>query len=371
MRKFKKNEETVKNPTADIVVGLGWGDEGKGATVDFLSSLHKPNRVVRFNGGQQAAHNVIAGDFHHTFSNFGSGTLNGASTFISSYCTANPISAYQEKIALRNHLTPETEFIKIHEDVKITTELHILLNHLKENSRGDARHGSTGTGFGETIAWEYYGNTPLRAKDISNKKYINDWLQEYSKVNNLNVTDKEIQKISSTIHETFPKVFKIVTNDEFLQEISEGYTIFEGAQGFLLDENFGQNPHTTWSTTTPSNAMAILRSAGVTEDQIKVYGCMRTYATRHGAGPLPFEHDVPITELHNGTNEWAGSFRTAEWDKNILEWATNKINPDYLSISHLDKFQEIQTSKGPMTPSSLGKVKIEAYGPRREDRRLR
>ena len=81
----------------DIVVGLGWGDEGKGATVDFLAAQQAPGTtaVVRFNGGQQAAHNVITPEgTHHMFSSFGSGTFSTNPTFISDYCTIDPIAAF-------------------------------------------------------------------------------------------------------------------------------------------------------------------------------------------------------------------------------------------------------------------------------------
>ena len=79
------SEGLRQEPSADIVVGLGWGDEGKGATVDALVAFTKADRVVRFNGGQQAAHNVIANGVHHTFASFGSGSLAGVPTYVSKY----------------------------------------------------------------------------------------------------------------------------------------------------------------------------------------------------------------------------------------------------------------------------------------------
>ena len=80
-------------PTGDaiIVVGLGFGDEAKGATVDFLCAQDDVAGVVRFNGGAQAAHNVVADGRHHTFRQFGSGTLSGVPTFLSRYCLVEPI----------------------------------------------------------------------------------------------------------------------------------------------------------------------------------------------------------------------------------------------------------------------------------------
>ena len=130
----------------DIVVGL----EGKGATVDFLAAQHTPGTtaVVRFNGGQQAAHNVGT---HHMFSSFGSGTFSANPTFISDYCTIDPIAAFAEGKALGKR-KPK---IYVHQDAKVTTPIHILVNRRRETERGDDRHGSTGTGFGETVSYHF------------------------------------------------------------------------------------------------------------------------------------------------------------------------------------------------------------------------
>lgn len=356
--------------TAEIVVGLGWGDEAKGATVDFLSTTKPTNRIVRFNGGQQAAHNVVHNGTHHTFSNYSSGTYSNIPTWISEHCTIDPISALSEQKNLNKILTDTTSFIHVHEKTKVTTPLHILVNRIRETERGENRHGSTGTGFGETIAWEYYGNEPLRAGHMKNRRLILSWLHEYKDCMQLEIPDKQLEEIAEQLRSSFEKTFKIVTDEQFSDEISSGHTIFEGAQGFLLDENFGQPPHNTWSTTTPANAKSILRKAGVSENSIQVYGCLRTYATRHGAGPMPYENVVKIPEPHNATDEWAGNFRTGVWDWELLTWAIERVKPDFLSISWLDVFEKFQTSEGERELSDLAPVGIIATGPERSDRKL-
>ena len=88
----------------DIVVGLGWGDEGKGATVDALVAARGVGNTLRFNGGHQAAHNVIADGVHHTFSTFGSGCLAGAASWIGPRCTIDPLAAVNEQRALSRAL---------------------------------------------------------------------------------------------------------------------------------------------------------------------------------------------------------------------------------------------------------------------------
>ena len=89
------------------VIGLGCGDCGKGITTDYLCSQAKNPLVVRFSGGQQAGHTVVYNGMRHTFSNFGSGTLRGAPTFWSKYCTMDPIGIKNEHSVLHALCRPE------------------------------------------------------------------------------------------------------------------------------------------------------------------------------------------------------------------------------------------------------------------------
>ena len=85
-----------------LLAGLGFGDEGKGTCTDWLVREHKSQLVVRYNGGSQAAHNVVDGDKHHTFAQFGSGTLAGAKTYLSRFMLVEPLSLMREASALRD-----------------------------------------------------------------------------------------------------------------------------------------------------------------------------------------------------------------------------------------------------------------------------
>lgn len=346
--------------SADIVVGLGWGDEGKGATTASLALRHHADRVVRFNGGQQAAHNVILDGVHHTFSTFGSGTLSGVPTWVSGDCTFAPsaFSAERESLRRRGLLTQKTERIRVHERALITTPLHVAVNRAREDARGEARHGSTGTGFGETVGWDYYGHEALRAGDLSSSQKVHSLLKAYADsmceaeiLGEDATSDAVIDRMRSQIMSDSYWV-DVVSDDEFLTEVSSGHTVFEGAQGFLLDENFGQNPHTTWSTTTPANARRIARAAGV--DDVTTWGVLRTYATRHGAGPFPHEGDVIVPEPHNDEGEYQGAFRTGAWSPELLSWAISTTNPDVLAITWADVFDHMVTSDGDIDFGDLG-----------------
>lgn len=356
-------------PTADIVVGLGWGDEGKGATTDWLCATRDADRVVRFNGGQQAEHNVIAGGLHHTFSNYGSGTLAGVPTFIGPRCTIDPLNTTRERNALhvKGALTPATRRISVHEDAKVTTPLHVWLNQAKETQRGDARHGSTGTGFGETIAWEYHGFEPLRAGEMNELDNIVFHLDEFRAAHDIVWPDINNFDIAVQMQRHFQRNYTVWTHDDFVAELNTGHTVFEGAQGWMLDEDHGSWPHNTWSTTSAKWAHELCRMAGITD--VTVWGVLRTYATRHGAGPLPGEGLYDVPEPHNGTTEWAGAFRTGAWDESLLRWAIDKVRPDVLSLTWCDQSEDIVTTEGPLDPAELGvPVALRSYGPDRTDR---
>ena len=138
---------------AIVVAGLGFGDEGKGTTVDWLVRRHESALVVRYNGGAQAAHNVVLPDGrHHTFSQFGSGTLAGAETFLSRYMLVNPSAMLNEAAGLAGlGVVDPLSRVHVDEDALITTPFHIAANRAREQARGDGRHGSCGMGIRETI----------------------------------------------------------------------------------------------------------------------------------------------------------------------------------------------------------------------------
>ena len=357
--------------SADIVVGLGWGDEGKGATTDFLVAHRNAERVVRFNGGQQAAHNVIVDGRHHTFASYGSGTFSGISTWISKYCTIDPIAAKEEAMVLESKgiLTEFTKLLRVHEDALVTTPLHVWVNQWRESSRGDARHGSTGTGFGETVGWEYEGRNPLRAKDLADEDKILSFLDTYAEAHEITInTNNNFRPMATYLHRRAQEVLKVVSEDHFLTRISSGHTVFEGAQGFMLDENHGTAPHTTWSTTTPDNARTLCEAAGIKD--VTSWGAIRTYATRHGHGPLPGEGIVAVPEPHNRTTEWAGAFRTGAWESSVLEKAIEVTGVDKLSISWADMFDGIVTTEGVVPWNAFAPVGLLAKGPQRTDREI-
>lgn len=133
-------------------------------------------------------------------------------------------------------------------------------------------------------------------------------------------------------------------------------------KGLCLMRTSVFHPHTTWSTTTPANALKMLREAGV--DNVNTIGCLRTYATRHGNGPFPFEENFRSYQTSHTTEATTqGVFRTGKHDRLIIDWAINMTGVDSLSVSHYDIFNGIVTNYGIV--DDLDKpIIVKAYGPR-------
>src|SRR3972149_6131222 len=129
---------------AYTIVDLGFGDAGKGTTVDYLSCLTPNTLIVRYNGGPQAAHNVVtAKGVHHTFAQFGSGTLvPTVKTYLSKYMWVEPLSMLSENESLkRAGVTDALSRLLIDEDAQVVTPFHRSANRIKERKN---KHGSCG-----------------------------------------------------------------------------------------------------------------------------------------------------------------------------------------------------------------------------------
>jgi adenylosuccinate synthase len=333
---------------SDIVVGLLFGDEGKGTIVDYLASVHKTNAVVRFSGGSQTAHNVITPDGrHHTFAQFGSATFQGIRTFLTKHMLVNPFNMALEADDLEKLIGYDPFTIAyISENALLTTPLHVAANKKREIARGAARHGSCGQGIGET---QSYANKTLNAPRISDLKDL-DLLEvklhayeafienEIGEISSLAPSISNIIRSYKLLLED--RSFNIVTDDWILLELKKGYNIFEGSQGILLDEKVGFHPHTTWSTVTSANALKLAEDAGLQTPN--VIGVTRSYMTRHGAGPFPSEFksndwESFYPENHNKREEFQGGWRGGYLDLELLEYAVRATGGiDTLALTHLD-----------------------------------
>ena len=348
--------------TADrdvIVVGLGFGDEGKGATVDWLCAQGAAS-VVRFNGGAQAAHNVIADGRHHTFRQFGSGTLAGTPTYLAATMLVEPIALAVEAEALSDlGVDNPLSSVTIHPDALLTTPVHAAANRTREDARGAGRHGSCGLGIGETTWYDLATRAGVRAGEqlenfvapsaaTESAIRVRDCLDRRTLTRKLDGLAAFYRPLLDTGWHGHPDVADLVEvysefagavriADERHLAAAAGRLIYEGAQGVLLDERRGLHPYTTWSRTTPANARSIGRDLGRTASTL---GVLRTYQTRHGAGPLPGEDAGlrPVRpERHNATGAYQGDWRVGQLDPIALRYAVAACGRvDGLALTHLD-----------------------------------
>ncbi|MEU5758189.1 adenylosuccinate synthetase [Nocardia sp. NPDC047648] len=325
-----------------IVVDLGFGDAGKGATVDWLcapESGFEVAAVVRFNGGAQAAHNVIADGRHHTFAQFGSGTFAGVPTLLSRHMLVEPIALAAEArglaaLGVRDPLS----LLRIDGRALLTTPIHIAANRAREDARGRARHGSCGRGIGETAGYALAHTAPT-VSDCLRPRVLRRKLRALAAYYEPLIASSEhrYEPIDDLVdmYREFAAAVPIVGDDQLARFARRGTVVFEGAQGVLLDEWRGFHPHTTWSTVEPCNAHAMLAEIGA---RGYVLGVTRTYQTRHGAGPFPTEDPgLTLPEPHNAAGRYQGEFRLGHLDTVLLRYAIEVSGGvDGLAVNHLD-----------------------------------
>ncbi|XRQ03386.1 adenylosuccinate synthetase [Actinomadura welshii] len=326
-----------------IVVDLGFGDAGKGTVVDHLCSASPVGAVVRFNGGAQAAHNVVAADGrHHTFAQFGSGTFTpGVRTHLSRFMLVDPLALAAEADHLRAvGVRDALDRLTIDRDALLTTPYHRAANRARESARGAARHGSCGMGIGETASYALAHDDAPRAGDCLSPARLrrrlaalHDWYRDTFPAGG-GVPDAAA---CADAFAAFAERVAIVGGDHLHRLLRTGNVVCEGAQGVLLDEWHGFHPYTTWSTTTFANAETLLAEAGETAFRL---GVLRAYATRHGPGPFVTEDPALTADLpdpHNGAGPWQGAFRVGHLDAVALRYALDAAGgADGLAVTHLD-----------------------------------
>lgn len=318
-----------------VVIGLGFGDEGKGITTDYLAKHHKKSLVVRFSGGQQAGHTVVNDDKgKHVFSNFGSGTLSGVPTYWSRYCTLSPQGIVNEYSALvKIGCYPK---LYIDNLSMVTTPYDIAYNRTLETIN---KHGSCGMGFAatiqrsETMIYGLYAQDILLPSRLLKGKF-NNISQYYEDMINIlekerGISCKEIY--SNHLSENNPGQFSsqlqslrsiITIVDESILRMYDT-VVFEGSQGILLDMDYGFFPHVTRSNTISKNTLDLIERNGLQKPVI--YYVTRAYATRHGNGPMTneyYELSLKNNEQEtNISNTWQGKLRVAPLDLNLIEYA--------------------------------------------------
>lgn len=320
---------------AAVVIGAGFGDEGKGLMTDYL--CHKAGAdatAVRFNGGAQAGHTVeTPAGLRHVFHHFGSGTLAKAGTYLGPEFIVNPVLFWQEFGELR-----DIGLIGCDPYAPVATPYDMILNQLAEEARGKDRHGSCGVGIGETVARTEAG-FGLRMRDLDDERKL------ASKLGQIETAwyprrVKELGLDSANAMAALRSMMGL--RERFINDCRRLYSlrrmsittdlpstglVFEGAQGLLLDQKQSRYfPHVTRSNTGLTNVLPLAQRWAL--EGLDVVYVTRAYLTRHGAGAMPNEtKGQPYPWIEDKTNvphPFQGTLRFGFLDLDVMAAAIKK-----------------------------------------------
>ena len=277
-----------------VVVGCQWGDEGKGKLVDYLGE--KADIIVRFQGGNNAGHTIVIGEKTFKLSLLPSGILRDDKlSIIGNGVVLDPWALKKEIDLLEKMgITISKNKLMIAENVSLILPFHKELDYLRENLAGAEKIGTTGRGIGPAYE-DKVGRRSVRLSDLNNPILLRARLERSLAHHNIlmkgyNKPEYSISQIEDKLKEitSFISMFSISFWQELDDKKNKNKTIlFEGAQGSLLDVDFGTYPYVTSSNTL---APAASIGSGVSAKRVNtVLGIVKAYTTRVGEGPFPTE----------------------------------------------------------------------------------
>ena len=286
--------------SVDVLLGLQWGDEGKGKIVDYLAPRYPV--VARFQGGPNAGHTLEFDDVKHVLHQIPSGVFRSeVHNVIGNGVVLDPIIFQQELDKLQAYGLSLTSHLYVSKKAQLILPTHRLLDAAYEQSKGKDKIGSTLKGIGPTYQ-DKIGRLGLRVGDILQP----DFEQRYEALRAEHQRKLSYYQYDYDLSEAEPQFWaaismlrgmQLIDSEYFInQKLREGTRVLaEGAQGSLLDIDFGSYPFVTSSTTTAAGACTGL---GVAPGRIgEVFGIFKAYCTRVGSGPF-------VTELHDKTGEF-------------------------------------------------------------------
>ena len=277
----------------DVLLGLQWGDEGKGKVVDVLAPQF--DIVARFQGGPNAGHTLVIDGQKFVLHLIPSGIFHkGKECLIGNGVVLDPVTLRKEIENLDGIVDDVRDRLLIANRAHLILPSHKLLDAASEQAKGDQKIGSTLRGIGPTYM-DKTGRNGLRVGDINSP----DFLKKYQALRDKHANMlKHLYDFSFSLEETeaefleaieFLKQFTFVNSESYFNEAySAGKTVLaEGAQGTLLDIEFGSYPYVTSSNTITAGACIGL---GIAPQKVgKVFGIFKAYCTRVGSGPFPTE----------------------------------------------------------------------------------
>ena len=275
----------------DVLLGLQWGDEGKGKVVDVLTPRY--DVVARFQGGPNAGHTLVFEGKKFVLRSIPSGIFqNGQMNVIGNGVVLDPVLFAEEAHDLEKQGVAITKVLKISKKAHLILPTHRLLDAANEKLKGDSKIGTTGKGIGPTYT-DKISRNGLRVGDIEE-----NFLEKYNAAKQRHITllkalgetpDVEVLEKKWLESIEYVKGFDLIDSEFFInKQLKEGKSVLcEGAQGSMLDVDFGSYPFVTSSNTICAGACTGL---GLAPSKIgEVFGIFKAYCTRVGSGPFPTE----------------------------------------------------------------------------------
>ncbi|MBN1338125.1 MAG: adenylosuccinate synthase [Bacteroidales bacterium] len=347
--------------SVDILLGLQWGDEGKGKIVDVLAPDY--DIIARFQGGPNAGHTIEFNGHKFILHHIPSGIFNsGTTNIIGNGVIIEPFIFKREIDKLHASGIHPDKNLLISKKAHLILPTHRLLDAVQEEMKGDLKIGSTLKGIGPAYTdkvgrngiragmvlagdfLKFYGE--LREKHLAMIRFLQADISNY-KIENLSLEEYEQKWIESAL---FLRNFNLIDSEYFINDaIDHGLKVLaEGAQGTLLDLDFGTYPYVTSSSTV---AAGVCTGLGIPPRKTgKVYGIFKAYCTRVGSGPFPSEQDGREGEiLRNVGNEYGsttGRPRRCGWlDLAALKYSVMLNGVTALCMTKTDVLNEFEKIK--------------------------
>ena len=337
----------------DVLLGLQWGDEGKGKIVDVFTP--KYDLIARFQGGPNAGHTLVFDGQKHVLHTIPSGIFNdGCLNLIGNGVVIDPVTLKKEIDQLIALNIPIKERLFVSKKAHIILPTHRLLDAASEKAKGKTKIGSTLKGIGPTYM-DKTGRNGLRVGDLlldDFEKHYNYLIKKHAEILRFYDFEYDLSEMESQFMEGVALIRKlnIVDSEYFINDaIKEGKKILaEGAQGTMLDIDFGSYPFVTSSNTI---CAGVCTGLGIAPQHIgEVFGIAKAYCTRVGNGPFPTELDdsngEKLRKIGHEFGATTGRPRRCGWiDIPALKYSVmvNGVTQLILTkVDVLDEFEEIQ-----------------------------
>ncbi len=344
---------------ATVVVGTQWGDEGKGKIIDILAS--RADLICRYQGGNNAGHTVVVGGEEHTFHLIPSGILHeGKTCVIGNGVVIDPEALVQEIEGVESHGTVTSGRLFVSDRSHVIMSYHKVLDQVIDEQRGKGKIGTTGRGIG-TAYMDKTARIGIRMCDFLDEETFREKVQIaleekndlLEKLYSYDMERPSAQEVFEKYRDYADRLREFTTDTSVLinDALAGGkQVLFEGAQGTMLDVDFGTYPYVTSSNPVAGGAAT---GTGVGPTRIdRVVGVVKAYTTRVGEGPFPTELSGELADrLRNAGpigeyGRTTGRPRRCGWfDAVVVRHAARVNGLDYLALTRLDILDVLDSIK--------------------------